>query len=250
MGIIHKFGYLLLIATFITACGGNSDSSQSPLDNDIDEPSDEQNSDSNTDSQTGTKASIVKSVFDTTNNTPYPSAVYLKLKGNAQSTFDISDNQTVVESGTLPIGDLIGPASGLRSAYSQIERVIVLPENTDHVLAFSINAPDQEFDSAELTLAVAGKNCMSNQTFFTTYIESELDNNCGSCHSNIGTASGWSIDEGFSGLSDYAADRGEVFYERPTSQYHGGGRRWDLDDDEVLRMAEFVYRSKNGFVCP
>jgi len=241
-----------LLTGLLAACGGGNSSGTSPnsVDSNTDTPSDDQSQDGETEIPAGANASITKSVYDTTNNTPFPTAVYLKLKGNALSDFDITDNQTAIESGALPIGDLIGPASGLRSAYSQIERVIVLPENTDHVLSFAINTPDQEFDSVEQTLSIAGKNCMSNQTFYFTYIENELSNSCGSCHSNRGTASGWSIDEGFSGLSDYAADRGEVFYERPTSQYHGGGRRWDMDDEEVLRMAEFVYRSKNGFVCP
>ena len=252
MGIIQKLGYLLFFGAIATGCGGGNSSGTSPnsTGNNTETPSDDQSQNGETENPAGSNASIVKSVYDSTNNTPFPTAAYLKLKGNALSTFDITDNQNSIESGSLPIGDLIGPASGLRSAYSQIERVIVLPENTDHVLSFSINTPDQEFDSVEQTLSIAGKNCMSNQTFYFTYIERELNNSCGSCHSNRGTGSGWSIDEGFSGLSDYAADRGEVFYERPTSQYHGGGRRWDMDDEEVLRMAEFVYRSKNGFVCP
>lgn len=243
---------VLMLGGFLVACGGSGDSSSTSnsMGNNTETPSDDQNQNGETEAPAGANASITKSVYDISNSTPFPTAIYLKLRGNALSTFNITDNQTSIESGSLPIGDLIGPASGLRSAYSQIERVIVLPENTDHMLSFSINTPDQEFDSVEQTFSIAGKNCMSNQTFYFTYIERELNNSCGSCHSNRGTASGWSIDEGFSGLSDYAADRGEVFYERPTSQYHGGGRRWDMDDEEVLRMAEFVYRSKNGFVCP
>lgn len=234
------------LSLLLTACGaGNSGETIVPDEDDetnVETPSEPE--------PAGPSASFTKQAYDTSNTTPFPTAVYLKLKGNAQSAFELADNQTVIDSGNLPLGDKIGPASGIRSAFSSIERVIVLADNTDHVIRFSITTPDDEFTATETTLLTAGKNCVENLAFFTTYIEDELDDSCGSCHSNSGTASGWTVEEGFSGILDYAQRRGAYFYEHPTSSFHGGGRRWDLDDNQALRMAEFVYRAEQSFVCP
>lgn len=192
-------------------------------------------------SEGDTSARFVNHSLGNNETTPYPVAVYIETSGAAGGTFELFDNQTSVDSGTLPTGNCANQSA-------QQEIIHILDGNIDHTLRFTVTDSNNVFSDSELTLNVAGRNCISNEDFYNTILSDALANRCSGCHSNSDNSPGWRLN--LSGVSEYIDGHGDQFVTEATRTSHGGGRRWDLDDDQALRAFEFVYRIQNQFSCP
>ncbi|BCD99947.1 hypothetical protein [Marinicellulosiphila megalodicopiae] len=182
----------------------------------------------------------VKASLNTLND-PLPKTYYFEVIVPARENYEIALNQQVVTTATAGLGDIIGPASGLRSTHTKVLQSIMIEQSGTYNIAVQ-NEIETQFYSVD----IANSECLSNQQYYDQYVKNST-NQCLNCHSQTGSAP-YSFSS-YLDIENYIEGHHTTFAAQPGKTYHGGGKRFEQNDSMHQRFLNLQHRIVNNWVC-
>ncbi|MCJ8312070.1 MAG: hypothetical protein HRU38_03840 [Saccharospirillaceae bacterium] len=173
----------------------------------------------------------------------FPKLFYFEVLVPARSEYQILVNNDVIIEATSGLGDLLGPASGLRSSHNKILYSVILDSRNAYNVAVTRNAEKQSID-----VNFEQQNCIDNQTYFTQMIEPKLTQ-CLGCHSDNSNNSAPYSFESYLQVENYVSGHPNMISIQPTKSYHGGAQHFEENDNTQQAFKLLEYRIQHNWLC-
>lgn len=196
-------------------------------------------------------------------NIDYPVTVRARIEGSKGAQYELSLNDSVIESARLPSTgtNIGGPFSGTEGPTNYRYVYFVIGEPGGHRIDVSLTRGDETVLTTEsLTI---GSVCDANENF---YAQANLSTrfSCGNCHEPGGNASFIIDGSSYASIAQtdkYTSSNPYIMANMPANLdptpegrggelVHSGGEKWTQSSPTHIRMLELAYRVANDFSCP
>jgi len=172
-----------------------------------------------------------------------PRLYYYDVIVPASTQYQVYVNDDLAVDDVSGVGDLVGPASGLRSSHARISQAVYVVTSGAQEISVVQGAEKQS-----LAFEIAEQACQTNESFFTQYVQSKLSQ-CLACHSDSSNNSAPYSFETFDDVAYYISGHTNMLSTQPTKSYHGGGERFAENDVTSQAIQILEYRVDNNWMC-